>query len=83
MLERGAKAPSFTLSTDTDIFNLTDHHGKKMVVFFFPRADTSGCTSEAIAFSALQHEFDAANCGVIGISRTLPPNRQNFGQSMV
>ena len=78
MLERGAKAPSFTLSTDTDVFKLADHHGKKMVVFFFPRADTSGCTKEAIAFSALQHEFDAANCGVIGISKDTPAKQAKF-----
>ena len=49
-----------------------------MVVFFFPRADTSGCTREAIAFSALQHEFDAANCGVIGISKDTPAKQAKF-----
>lgn len=78
MLERGAKAPSFILPTDAGTFNLADHHGKKMVVFFFPRADTSGCTREAIAFSALQHEFDAANCGVIGISKDTPAKQAKF-----
>jgi peroxiredoxin Q/BCP len=78
MLERGAKAPSFTLPTDAGSFNLADHHGKKMVVFFFPRADTSGCTREAIAFSALQDEFDAANCGVIGISKDTPAKQAKF-----
>jgi peroxiredoxin Q/BCP len=78
MLERGAKAPSFILPTDAGTFNLADHHGKKMVVFFFPRADTSGCIKEAIAFSALQHEFDAANCGVIGISKDTPAKQAKF-----
>ena len=78
MLERGAKAPSFILPTDDGNFNLADHHGEKMVVFFFPRADTSGCTREAIAFSALQHEFDAANCGVIGISKDTPAKQAKF-----
>ena len=78
MLERGAKAPSFILPTDVGSFNLADHHGKKMVVFFFPRADTSGCTREAIAFSALHHEFDAANCGVIGISKDTPAKQARF-----
>ena len=78
MLERGAKAPSFTLPTDAGSFKLADHHGKKMVLFFFPRADTSGCTREAIAFSALQDEFDAANCGVMGISKDTPAKQAKF-----
>ena len=78
MLKRGAKAPPFILPTDAGTFRFADHHGKKMVVFFFPRADTSGCTKEAIAFSALQHEFDAANCGVIGISKDTPANQAKF-----
>ncbi len=78
MLERGAKAPSFTLPTDAGSFSLADHHGKKMVVFFFPRADTSGCTREAIAFSALQDEFDAASCGVIGISKDNAAKQAKF-----
>ncbi|MEK9925071.1 MAG: redoxin domain-containing protein, partial [Alphaproteobacteria bacterium] len=64
MLEIGTKAPSFTLPTDTGSFSLADQNGKKMVVFFFPRADTSGCTKEAIAFSELLDQFTAANCGV-------------------
>ncbi len=78
MLECGAKAPSFTLPTDVGFFNLADYHGKKMVVFFFPRADTSGCTSEAIAFSTLQEEFDIVNCGVIGISKDSPAKQAKF-----
>lgn len=78
MLERGAKSPSFTLPTDDGHFNLADHHGKKMVVFFFPRADTSGCTKEAIAFSALRDEFAAANCEVIGISKDSAAKQAKF-----
>ena len=78
MLERGAKSPSFTLPTDDGPFNLSDHHGKKVVVFFFPRADTSGCTKEAIAFSALQDEFAAANCEVIGISKDSASKQAKF-----
>ena len=41
----------------------------KIVVFFFPRADTSGCTAESIAFTNLQREFDKLDCIVIGISK--------------
>ena len=78
MLEIGTKAPSFTLPTDTGNFSLADQNGKKMVVFFFPRADTSGCTKEAIAFSELLEQFTAANCGVIGISKDTAAKQAKF-----
>jgi peroxiredoxin Q/BCP len=78
MLEIGTKAPSFTLPTDTGTFSLGDQNGKKMVVFFFPRADTSGCTKEAIAFSELLEQFTAANCAVIGISKDTAAKQAKF-----
>jgi len=78
MLEIGTKAPSFTLPTDTGSFSLADQNGKKMVVFFFPRADTSGCTKEAIAFSELLDQFTATNCGVIGISKDTAAKQAKF-----
>jgi len=69
MLETGQQAPDFSLDTDTSPFSLAEHHGKNVVVFFFPKADTPGCTKEAIAFSSLHAEFEAANTIVIGISK--------------
>jgi len=78
MLEISTKAPTFTLPTDTGSFSLADQNGKKMVVFFFPRADTSGCTKEAIAFSELLDQFTAANCGVIGISKDTAAKQAKF-----
>ncbi|MDA9672515.1 peroxiredoxin [Alphaproteobacteria bacterium] len=69
MLETGQQAPDFSLDTDTSPFSLAEHHGKNVVVFFFPKANTSGCTKEAIAFSSLHAEFEAANTIVIGISK--------------
>ena len=44
-------------------------HYLNIVIFFFPRADTSGCTAESIAFTNLQNDFDNLNCIVIGISK--------------
>ena len=70
--------PQFVVPTDKDDFNVADHHGKKMVIFFFPRADTSGCTKESIAFSELMDEFAAANCVVIGISKDTPAKQAKF-----
>ena len=69
MLKINDKMPSFEILTDKGEFKLSNHHGKKIVVFFFPRADTSGCTTESIAFSNLQKKFDQSNCIVIGISK--------------
>lgn len=78
MLAAGDLSPQFTLPTDTGSFALADHHGKNVVVFFFPRADTSGCTKESIAFSELQAEFEAANTIVIGISKDTPEKQAKF-----
>jgi len=51
---------------------------KKIVIFFFPRADTSGCTAESIAFTNLQRDFDKLNCVVIGISKDNPKKQSKF-----
>ena len=78
MLETGNTVPDFTILTDRGTFKLTDNAGKNVVVFFFPRADTSGCTKEAIAFSNLLGEFAAANCVVIGISKDTAAKQSKF-----
>ncbi len=54
-LQEGAKAPAFKLAADNgEKITLADFKGKKLVVFFYPRADTPGCTKESVAFSALK-----------------------------
>ena len=78
MLETGQTSPALSLATDDGTFTLADYAGKNVVVFFFPKADTSGCTKEAIAFSELQTEFDAANTVVIGISKDTPQKQAKF-----
>jgi len=78
MLETGMTVPDFTIPTDTGHFSLSDHAGRNVVVFFFPRADTSGCTKEAIAFSGLLDEFAAANSVVIGISKDTAAKQAKF-----
>ena len=78
MLETGQQVPAINLATDTGQFTMADYAGKNIVVFFFPKADTSGCTKEAIAFSELQTEFDAANTVVIGISKDKPQKQAKF-----
>ena len=65
----GDKAPDFRLPRNGggDI-SLSDLKGKAVVLYFYPKDDTSGCTAEAIDFSALGAQFEAANTVVIGIS---------------
>ena len=63
------KIESFELDTVQGKFYSKDHIGKNLVLFFFPKADTTGCTKEAISFSNLINEFEDLNTIVIGISK--------------
>ena len=69
MLKINDKIPNFEILTDKGDFKVSNHLGKNIVVFFFPRADTSGCTAESISFTNLQKKFEKLNCIVIGISK--------------
>jgi thioredoxin-dependent peroxiredoxin len=57
MLASGDYAPTLLIPTGTDMVSLAEQGGKKVVVFFFPRAGTPGCTKEAEQFFALHDEF--------------------------
>lgn len=75
-LEQGDPAPPFRLPlADGGTVSLSEFRGRKLVLFFYPKADTSGCTLEAKAFSRLKSEFDKAGSAVLGISAD-PPRRQ-------
>lgn len=65
----GEKAPDFTLPTDGGgSVSLSALQGKPVVVYFYPKDDTSGCTKEAIGFSEAKGDFDALGATIIGIS---------------
>jgi thioredoxin-dependent peroxiredoxin len=65
----GAKAPAFTLPRDGGgTVSLADFAGRKLVLYFYPRADTSGCTREAIDFSQLKAAFSRAGTDILGVS---------------
>jgi thioredoxin-dependent peroxiredoxin len=65
----GDKAPNFKLPRDDgDNVSLADFKGRKLVLYFYPRADTPGCTREAIDFSKLRAAFEKAGTAVIGVS---------------
>lgn len=69
-ITEGSKAPAFDLSTDGGgRVSLADLTGKTVVLYFYPKADTPGCTTEGQDFSALSADFSAANAVVIGVSR--------------
>jgi peroxiredoxin Q/BCP len=68
-LAEGRKAPAFRLPRDGgQVVTSTDYSGKKLVLFFYPRADTPGCTREAIDFTRLKDAFTSADTAVLGIS---------------
>lgn len=68
-LTEGQKAPAFRLPRDGGgVATLSDYAGQKLVLFFYPRADTPGCTREAIDFTRLAGAFTAAGTAVVGIS---------------
>ena len=65
----GEKAPSFTLPRDGGgNLSLADFKGRKLVLYFYPKADTPGCTQEAIAFNALKRAFAKAETDIVGVS---------------
>jgi thioredoxin-dependent peroxiredoxin len=68
-MAEGAKAPAFRLPRDGgDTVSLADYAGKKLVLFFYPRADTPGCTKEAIDFTRLASAFAQHQTAVLGVS---------------
>jgi thioredoxin-dependent peroxiredoxin len=69
MLQEGDPAPDFALpDAQGDIVRLSDSRGHFAVVYFYPKDDTSGCTKEALDFSALNPEFEKLGAKVLGIS---------------
>lgn len=68
-LAPGAQAPPFGLPRDGGgHVSLADFKGRKLVLYFYPKADTPGCTKEAIDFSALSRSFAAAGTAILGVS---------------
>ena len=68
-LKEGAKAPPFKLPTDGGgSVTLADFRGRKLALYFYPRANTPGCTREAIAFSRLRAAFAKTGTDVLGVS---------------
>jgi len=75
----GTKAPTFRLSSDDGTtVSLANFKGRKLVLYFYPRADTPGCTREAIDFSRLRPQFEKAGTDILGVSADPVPAQDAF-----
>lgn len=81
MLEVGIKAPEFTLpDKDGNPVSLTDFAGQKVILYFYPRDNTPGCTRQACAFAGAYEDFREINAVVIGISKDSIASHQKFAE---
>ena len=81
MLTQGIKAPDFTLlDKDGKSVSLSDFHGKKVVLYFYPKDNTPGCTRQACAFADAYKEFQEKNVEVIGISKDSVASHVKFAE---
>ena len=81
MLEAGMKAPEFTLADkDGNSVSLQDFRGKKVVLYFYPKDSTPGCTRQACAFAGAYREFEELNTVIIGVSKDSQASHQKFAQ---
>lgn len=81
MLEAGQKAPDFTLQdTKGNSVSLSDYLGKKVVLYFYPRDNTPGCTRQACAFAGLYQAFQDKNIQVIGVSKDSVASHVKFAE---
>ena len=81
MLEAGTKAPGFTLNDkDGNPVSLSDFSGRKTVLYFYPKDNTSGCTRQACAFGRTYGEYERLGVAVIGVSRDSEASHRKFAE---
>lgn len=81
MLSENTKAPDFTLSDkDGKAYSLSDFAGKKLVLYFYPRDNTPGCTRQACAFAAAYNDFRTMDVQVVGISKDSAASHAKFAE---
>lgn len=78
-VELGKKVPQFkSASSSGDDFRLSDYKGKKIVLYFYPKDNTPGCTTESVEFNELLSQFRKQNAEVIGVSRDSLKSHDKF-----
>lgn len=78
-ISEGAKAPAFNLPRDGGgKVALKDFTGRTVVLYFYPKDDTSGCTRQAVEFTAAIDDFEAAGATVVGVSKDSPAQHDKF-----
>ena len=81
MLSIGSKAPDFQLpDKDGNLHSLSDYRGKKVVLYFYPKDSTPGCSRQAVGFAALNKAFLDKNAIVIGISKDSSLSHKKFAE---
>jgi thioredoxin-dependent peroxiredoxin len=81
MVEQGERVPDVRLEgADGETLSPTDFKGNKLVLYFYPKDDTSGCTREAQDFSALAAEFEQAGSWILGVSKDSPKSHARFAE---
>ena len=81
MLETGIKAPNFTLKDkDGKEISLSDFLGKKVILYFYPKDNTPGCTKQACAFASAYEDFKTVKAEVIGISKDSVNSHAKFAE---
>jgi peroxiredoxin Q/BCP len=79
LIKEGEKAPDFSLQSDDEKeVSLSDYRGKKVVLYFYPKDGTSGCTQEAIEFRDLAQEFAKEGIVILGVSKDSIKSHQKF-----
>ena len=79
MLEIGTKAPAFSLPDQNgDIHTLDEYKGKKLILYFYPRDNTSGCTKQACGFGELYPQFMEKGAAVVGVSKDSVASHKKF-----
>lgn len=82
-LSVGEKAPDFTLPKDEGgTLSLSELQGKKVILYFYPKDNTSGCTAEACSFRDAKAEFDEKNAFIIGISKDSIKSHKKFKEKL-
>ena len=79
MLETGTKAPEFALPDQNgEMHSLADYAGKKLLLYFYSKDNTSGCTKQAIAYSQMKKAFEDKGVAIVGVSKDSVASHKRF-----